>query len=107
MSDNEIDEGYNKCIKEYESRYEWDNEENLEFTPERSFLHNQYLLEDKGGQFGEGKDSSNLYMIKIVTYGNNADEIEKFRCGTLLQGDDSITKHYSKLGISKEYSLED
>lgn len=45
--------------------------------------------------------------IKIVTYGNNADVIEKFRCWTLLQGDDSITKYYSKLGISKEYSLED
>ncbi|GBC43559.2 uncharacterized protein OCT59_028331 [Rhizophagus irregularis] len=34
MSDNEIDEGYNKCIKEYKSRFEWDNEENLKFTPE-------------------------------------------------------------------------
>ncbi|CAG8698259.1 3932_t:CDS:2 [Rhizophagus irregularis] len=33
MSDNEIDEGYNKCIKEYKSRFEWDNEENLKFTP--------------------------------------------------------------------------
>ena len=38
MSDDEIDieieEGYNEFIKEYGSRYEWDNEGNPEFIPE-------------------------------------------------------------------------
>ncbi|PKC05467.1 hypothetical protein RhiirA5_420880 [Rhizophagus irregularis] len=38
MSDNEIDEGYNKCIKEYKSRFEWDNEENLKFTPDKKIF---------------------------------------------------------------------
>ena len=33
MSDD-ADEGYNEFIKEYESRYEWDNEGNPEFIPE-------------------------------------------------------------------------
>ena len=34
MSDDETDEGYNEFIKEYGSRYEWDNEGNPEFIPE-------------------------------------------------------------------------
>ena len=38
MSDDEIDteieEGYNEFIKEYGSRYEWDNEGNPGFIPE-------------------------------------------------------------------------
>ncbi|CAB5179242.1 unnamed protein product [Rhizophagus irregularis] len=34
MSDDETDEGYNKFIKEYGSRYEWDNEGNPKFIPE-------------------------------------------------------------------------
>jgi len=33
MSDD-ADEGYNEFIKEYELRYEWDNEGIPEFTPE-------------------------------------------------------------------------
>ncbi|PKK70643.1 hypothetical protein RhiirC2_746061, partial [Rhizophagus irregularis] len=28
---------------------------------------------------------------------NNTDEIEKFRCGLLLQGEDSITEYYSEV----------
>jgi len=34
MSDDETDEGYNEFIKEYGSRYEWDNKGNPEFIPE-------------------------------------------------------------------------
>ncbi|GBB88948.1 hypothetical protein RclHR1_15570008 [Rhizophagus clarus] len=34
MSDNETDEGYNEFIKEYGSRYKWNNEGNPGFTPE-------------------------------------------------------------------------
>ena len=34
MSDDETDEGYNEFIKEYGSRYEWDNEGNPEFILE-------------------------------------------------------------------------
>ncbi|PKB91991.1 hypothetical protein RhiirA5_446566 [Rhizophagus irregularis] len=33
MSDDETDKGYNEFIKEYGSRYEWNNEGNPEFIP--------------------------------------------------------------------------
>lgn len=48
---------YNKFIKEYGSRPEWDNEKNPEFIPEQS--------EDKDWR---RKNSSNLYMISQIEY---------------------------------------
>ena len=32
-----------------------------------------------------------------IKVGDNADEVDKFRCGSLLQGEDSIVNYYSKI----------
>ncbi|GET55408.1 hypothetical protein GLOIN_2v1883277 [Rhizophagus irregularis DAOM 181602=DAOM 197198] len=44
MSDDETDEGYNEFIKEYGSRYEWDNEGNPEFIPDLPSVRNSTSL---------------------------------------------------------------
>lgn len=36
-------------------------------------------------------------MVMIQMTEDNTDEIEKFRCGLLLQGEDSITEYYSEV----------
>ncbi|CAG8685808.1 2211_t:CDS:2, partial [Funneliformis mosseae] len=79
ISDDETNEGYNKFIKEYRSRYEWDNEENPEFIPE-------CLL--------SVRNPISLFHIKVD---DNADEVDNFRYRLLLQGEDSIVNYYSKI----------
>ncbi|CAB4433354.1 unnamed protein product [Rhizophagus irregularis] len=46
------------------------------------------------GYMTDGDDTDDRREIKII---NNTDEIEKFRCGLLLQGEDSITEYYSEV----------
>ncbi|POG63221.1 hypothetical protein GLOIN_2v1882275 [Rhizophagus irregularis DAOM 181602=DAOM 197198] len=116
MSDDETDEGYNKFIKEYGSRYEWDNEGNPEFIPDlpgvrnpTSILHTftqsdafylpqilslielPYSAEELREEiWPDGIDKNE---IKV----DDADEVDKFQYGLLLQGEDSIVDYYSKI----------
>ena len=150
MSDD-ADEGYNEFIKEYGSRYEWDNEGNPEFIPEwqdwedlfceikiywktkavrhwrenilKQFVYSLPVVRNPTALFHVFIQSDAFYLPQILslielTYsaeelrweiwpngidtdeikvGDNADEVDKFRCGSLLQGEDSIVDYYSKI----------
>ncbi|GBC49145.2 hypothetical protein GLOIN_2v1789089 [Rhizophagus irregularis DAOM 181602=DAOM 197198] len=117
MSDDKTDEGYNEFIEEYGSRYEWDNEGNPEFIPDLPGIRNPASLfhvfiqsnafylpqilslielpysakELRWEIWPDGKDTDE---IKVE---NNADEVDKFWCGLLLQDEDSIVDYYSKI----------
>ncbi|GET53180.1 hypothetical protein GLOIN_2v1765680 [Rhizophagus irregularis DAOM 181602=DAOM 197198] len=113
----------------------------------RNFLRHQNLLEDKGNQALEKRKLlRNLYIVypvlvelpycaeelrleiwpdginiddrRKIKVGDNADDLDKFRCGLLLQDKDSIVDYYSNVkrcndssisvkNISEENSLED
>ncbi|UZO29309.1 uncharacterized protein OCT59_022788 [Rhizophagus irregularis] len=90
MSDDKTDEGYNEFIEEYGSRYEWDNEGNPEFIPD--LIELPYSAKELRWEiWPDGKDTDE---IKVE---NNADEVDKFWCGLLLQDEDSIVDYYSKI----------
>ncbi|CAB4459866.1 unnamed protein product [Rhizophagus irregularis] len=84
ISDDETDKGYNEFIKEYGSRYEWNNEGNPEFIPKCTEELRKEIWPD-------GIDKNE---IKID---DNADEVNKFRYGLLLQDEDLIVDYYSKI----------
>ncbi|GBC50732.2 hypothetical protein GLOIN_2v1765706 [Rhizophagus irregularis DAOM 181602=DAOM 197198] len=150
MSDD-ADEGYNEFIKEYGSRYEWDNEGNPEFIPEwqdwedlfceikiywktkavrhwreetlKRFVYSLPSVRNSTSLFHVLLQSDVIYLPQILSLielpyysyelreeiwpdgidkneikvDDNADEIDKFRYGLLLQGEDSIVNYYSKI----------
>ncbi|PKY60004.1 hypothetical protein RhiirA4_550530 [Rhizophagus irregularis] len=151
MSDDETDEGYNEFIKEYGSRYEWDNEGNPEFIPEwqdwedlfceikiywktkavrhwgekilKRFVYSLPGVRNPTSILHTFTQSDAFYLPQILSLielpysaeelreeiwpdgidkneikvDDNADEVDKFRYGLLLQGEDSIVDYYSKI----------
>ncbi|EXX57462.1 hypothetical protein RirG_206920 [Rhizophagus irregularis DAOM 197198w] len=107
----------------------------------RNFLRHQNLLEDKGNQALEKRKLLRNFLVELpycaeelrleiwpdginiddrrkIKVGDNADDLDKFRCGLLLQDKDSIVDYYSNVkrcndssisvkNISEENSLED
>ncbi|GBC36111.2 hypothetical protein GLOIN_2v1765706 [Rhizophagus irregularis DAOM 181602=DAOM 197198] len=149
MSDD-ADEGYNEFIKEYGSRYEWDNEGNPEFIPEwqdwedlfceikiywktktvrhwgekilKRFVYSLPGVRNPTSILHTFTQSDAFYLPQILSlielpYSaeelreeiwpdgidkneikvDDADEVDKFRYGLLLQGEDSIVDYYSKI----------
>ncbi|GBC50839.2 hypothetical protein GLOIN_2v1765706 [Rhizophagus irregularis DAOM 181602=DAOM 197198] len=103
MSDDETDEGYNEFIEEYGSRYEWDNKGNPEFIPEWEdwedlFCEIKIYWKTKAIRHWKEKILKKfVYNTDEIKVENNADEVDKFRCGSLLQDEDSIVDYYSKI----------
>ncbi|UZO05891.1 uncharacterized protein OCT59_026229 [Rhizophagus irregularis] len=100
MSDDETDEGYNEFIKEYGSKYEWDNKGNPEFISEWQdwedlFCEIKIYWKTKAIRHWGRKYLNNLYIVCLID--DNADEVDKFWYGLLLQGEDSIVDYYSKI----------
>ncbi|CAG8738060.1 12585_t:CDS:2, partial [Rhizophagus irregularis] len=89
MSDDETDEGYNEFIKEYGSKYEWDNKGNPEFISDLPGVRNPTSILHTFTQ------SDAFYLPQIL----NLIELpyNKFWYGLLLQGEDSIVDYYSKI----------
>ena len=68
MSDDEIDEGYNEFIKEYGSRYEWDNEGILDLYQGGKngmifFAQSKHIGRLRQLGIGRRKRLSNLYIV--------------------------------------------
>ncbi|CAG8681784.1 20562_t:CDS:2 [Rhizophagus irregularis] len=124
------------------SRYEWNNEENPGFIPEwddweELFATSKPIGRQRQSGIGEKKtlekfvyslsselrleiwpDGINIDDRRKIKVGDNADDLDKFRCGLLLQDKDSIVDYYSNVkrcndssisvkNISEENSLED
>ncbi|CAB4419362.1 unnamed protein product [Rhizophagus irregularis] len=103
MSDDETDKGYNEFIEEYGSKYEWDNEGNPEFIPEWEDWENLFCKikiywKTKAIRHWREKILKKfVYNTDEIKVENNADEVDKFRCGSLLQDEDLIVDYYSKI----------
>jgi hypothetical protein len=56
-----------------------------------------YPLELRSEIWPNGIDADEIKGSQRDQVGNNANEVDKFRCGLLLQGEDSIVDYYSKI----------